>query len=1264
MIKSSWNIWIDTGGTFTDCIAHDPKGNRSRLKVLSKSALRGRIIRQTSASTFSVKINWDTEKNIFKGYDFKILGYFHKPLKISYIDFSGKSITVDTHLDIELQDFPDFEITAGEEAPILAARLVTGTPLNKELPRINMRLGSTIGTNALLERKGAQTSLIVTSGFKDLLLIRDQQRPDIFSLNIPDKKPLYKNAHEVKERMSAKGFCIKKLDESIINSIIEKLHKNKSESIAISFLHSYINPDHEKILSHKLKEAGFKYITSSASIAPVINYLNRTETATVNAYLDPKVRQYLLKVFESILDGGLKVMTSAGGLVDYKHFLPKDSLFSGPAGGIVGAAEVAGKANIPKLISFDMGGTSTDVARYEGKYEYQYETRVGGANIISPSLSIETVASGGGSICTFDGMKFSVGPESAGSEPGPACYGAHGPLTITDVNLLLGRLDENNFGIPVNKKLAWKAFKSMIGNTHSEHKDPESILEGFLRIVNEKMATAIRKISINKGYDTSEYSLISFGGAGGQHACDIAEILSINKILAPYEAGLLSAAGMGNARVERFYIKQVLQAYQFVKDKLKQLISESGDKAVELLKEESIPEKNIYIREILLYARFVGQETSLEIMYEDPEMIQQSFRNKYEKIYGHWIENREIEIESIKVIAAEKPQHESFDPGRPSAYIPAPVKHQKSWFDNTWENVPVFIWEELRAGAEIEGPALIISKFTAFVLKKNWDLNINIHNQAEIELRQIEKEAVQSNMVQDHFDDSIQIELFTNRFISLAEEMGALLRRSSFSVNIKERLDYSCALLDREGELIVNAPHIPVHLGGLGLCVRSIIEKFVVKPGQVFITNHPGYGGSHLPDITLIAPVFDQNEVLAGFVANRAHHAELGGSRPGSMPPDATSLPEEGKVIVPFCLVDQGHADWARIIRILNSEPFPTRSIEENIADLTGSLASIQAGSEGLKNLCKLYGSSTIQYYMEYLKDYANKTLLKRLKQFNSRNFEAAEMLDDGHMIKVNVSTSDHKMIFDFNGSSGTHPGNMNATPAIVRSAVLYVLRLLVDKDIPLNEGLMRSVAIHLPTGFLNPTFYDDLDKCPAVVGGNTETSQRIVDTLLKSFNISACSQGTMNNFLFGNSEFSYYETIGGGVGATDGHHGAKGVHQHMTNTRITDPEILEFRYPVRLDHFGIRKNSGGKGLWNGGDGIKRVISFLEPLDITVLTQHRKEEPYGLDGGEPGKTGQQYLVRKNGEKVILQGIDASQVEAGDSITILTPGGGGFGKKES
>jgi 5-oxoprolinase (ATP-hydrolysing) len=1262
MNEPCWNIWIDTGGTFTDCIAHDIEGKRYSLKVLSKSALRGRIIRQSGPSSCIVKIHWGVSQNIFKGFDFKILGINHKPVKIKHIDFSTNTLTFENSLDLDIRENTDFEISSGEEAPVLAARLVTGTPLNEKLPPVQIRLGSTIGTNALLERKGANTLLIVTKGFKDLLLIGNQQRQNIFSLQISDKNPMYCKVVEIKERISSKGEMVNPLDENEISKLIHTVDKENIESVAISLLHSYLNPVNENILTKAFKAAGFKFVTGSAAIAPVINYLSRTETSTVNAYLEPKVRNYLKKVFDNLQGGKLRVMTSAGGLVDYQHFLPKESLFSGPAGGIVGAADAAKKVGISRILSFDMGGTSTDVARYDNKYEYQYESRVGDATIVSPSLHIETVASGGGSICTFDGIKFTVGPESAGSIPGPACYSADGPLTITDVNLLLGRLDGENFGIPVNKTCSVKAFEKLLKGHPAEPESDEYILEGFLRIANEKMATAIRKISINKGYDPSEYTLVSFGGAGGQHACDIAEILNIEHILIPYDAGLLSAVGMGNARVERFSIKQVLQPLSTIGHDLEKIIDDCAKESIKKMLAENINNDAIYIREVLIYLRFLGQETSIEIEYDEQD-IHKAFQNKYIQLYGHWIKNREIEVESVKVIAAEKKSRKDRINGTLKTYIPAAQKYHKCWLDGFWVETPVYLWEDLRPGANFKGPALLISKFSTVVLKKDWKLYLNYHNQSVINIINSGSGSAKSDSDLEKFNDSIQIELFTNRFFSLAEDMGALLRRSSFSVNIKERLDYSCALLDSKGYLIVNAPHIPVHLGGLGLCVRSIIKDFKIKPGQVFITNHPGYGGSHLPDITLVAPVFDDDHKLVGYVANRAHHAELGGKRPGSMPPDATNLTEEGKVISPFCLIENGQANWCKLRDLLAREPFPSRNLEENLADLMGALASIQAGSERLKKLCREHGLSTIKYYMDYLIDYANLVLLKNLVKFNKDKLTATEYLDDGHRINVTINVSEDQLEFDFSGSSTLHPGNLNATPAIVRSVVLYVLRLLVNENIPLNEGLMQSVFIKLPEGFLNPGFVKDPENCPAVVGGNTETSQRLVDTLLKAFCLSACSQGTMNNFLFGDSTFSYYETIGGGVGAVPGHHGASAVHQHMTNTRITDPEILEFRYPVRLNHFGIRKYSGGTGKWNGGNGIIRKITFLEPLEITVLSQHRIEAPYGMGGGQPGKTGRQFLTRVNGSTEKLEGIDARDVYPGDSITIMTPGGGGYGKKD-
>jgi 5-oxoprolinase (ATP-hydrolysing) len=733
----------------------------------------------------------------------------------------------------------------------------------------------------------------------------------------------------------------------------------------------------------------------------------------------------------------------------------------------------------------------------------------------------------------------------------------------------------------------------------------------------------------------------------------------MDQILVPYDAGLLSAVGMGNAIIERFSIRQVLKPLHSLGSKLKRLIHSCGKEAIHNMMGENIPRESIYIREVLIYLRFLGQETSLEIAYQDQD-IQEAFQDKYKNTYGHWIENRPIEVESIKVIAAEKIRTRKTVRKSLKPYVPNPQKYQKCWLNGSWNDIPVFVWEKLKAGARIKGPALLVSHFTTVLLKNSWYLDINAHHQAMMYSVQSDSGSTLEMADTSRFDKAVHIELFTNRFYSIAEEMGALLRRSSFSVNIKERLDYSCALLDAEGELIVNAPHIPVHLGGLGLCVRSIIREFDVKPDQIFITNHPGFGGSHLPDITLVAPVFDDAKNLAGFVANRAHHAELGGKRPGSMPPDASNLLEEGKVIPPFCILEEGQVYWDKIQDLLISEPFPTRNLEENLADLTGALASIRAGTENLKKLCRRYGISTLKYYMDYLKEYANLSLKKKQKKFKRKILTATEYLDDGHQIRVTIHITEHQLNFDFKGSSALHPGNLNATPAIVRSAVLYVLRLLVDDNIPLNEGLMRSVKITLPECFLNPTFPSDPAKCPAVVGGNTETSQRLVDTLLKAFELSACSQGTMNNFVFGNDRFSYYETIGGGVGATHGYHGADAVHQHMTNTRITDPEVLEFRYPVKLDYFRIRKNSGGSGTWNGGSGIERKVTFLEPLDMTVLTQHRVEAPYGLKGGSNGATGSQFITRADGRIETLQGIDAQRMHPGDSITILTPGGGGYG----
>ncbi|WPP51028.1 hydantoinase B/oxoprolinase family protein [Catalinimonas niigatensis] len=1259
-VKAQWRIQVDTGGTFTDCIAYNPQNQLKRIKVLSSSVLRGKIIKTAQSNKLYISVYWPVNKDIFKNYQFSILGEEHNAVTVEAYDASAQSLTLNHLPQIEKLEGRDFEIYSGEEAPILVARLATETNLDEVLPPMEMRLGSTRGTNALLEHKGAKTILLVTKGFHDLLAIDTQQRPDIFALNIIKPKAYYHHVIEVDERLDAKGNVIKALTKNEVKNIVCQLKSSDTEAVAIALMHSYLNNTHETQLAHALKSAGYIHISCSANLAPSIKILPRAKTALINAYLSPLISNYLNSVKNKLGNSSLKVMTSAGGLVSAELYHPKDSLLSGPAGGVVGAASICRLASqtnpeIHKILAFDMGGTSTDVSRYDGEFDYRYETKVADINLYSPALAIETVAAGGGSCCYFDGHKLSVGPESAGASPGPACYGFEGPLTITDVNLLLGRISEEHFGIPISKAKAKEALQ-LLKQKMEHHKGTmyteEEILLGLLSIANEKMCDAIRKISIRKGYDPQEYALLACGGAGGQHACHIAEILGIKKVIVPYDAGLLSAYGMGQATIERFALRQILKPLAELND-LSGISQELQAQALQLLKKEGY-ENEVEIRFVKLYLRFQGQESSLEIDYHSPTDVYSIFREQYISLYGHWLENQVIEVESIKVVASTVISHKHQSTQNLVPYYPVVTDSQQSLVIDQWMKIPVFSWERLKAGAHINGPALIVSENCTTVVESGWSLIIDHFNSAILQYdTSTEKQKTEQ-------PEAVQLELFTNRFGAIAEEMGALLERTSFSVNVKERLDFSCALLDQHGELVVNAPHIPVHLGSMGICVRSVRDVIAMEEGDVVITNHPRYGGSHLPDITLISPVFYDGK-LAGYIANRAHHAELGGKRPGSMPPDARSLAEEGVVISPTYLVRRGEFQWHHIRSILTGGNFPSRAVEENIADLNGALASVHFGVDALQKLCHKHSLSKIHHYMKMLKHYAHTCLQESMLSLGKGKFEAREYLDDGTPIQVMIQLKNEQISINFEGSGAIHPANLNATLAIVNSAVIYVLRLLIKRAVPLNEGIMQSVDLHVPAHtFLNPDFYDDPTACPAVVGGNTESSQRIVDTLLKALGISACSQGTMNNLLFGNKHFGYYETIGGGTGAGEGYHGTHAVHQHMTNTRITDPEVLEFRYPVHLERFSIRTNSGGKGKWNGGDGIVRHLTFLEAVFLTILTQHRKQAPYGIKGGEAGAIGRQYIIRKDGRQELLLGNDQVEMHAGDSILIETPGGGAYG----
>lgn len=1248
-----WQIWIDTGGTFTDCIALSPEGNAHRLKILSSGVLRGRAIRQPDHVTVQLNITWPVERDIFSGFQLRVVGTGYHARVIS-VDL----LTSTVHLDKPIPGIAGgsfIELASDEEVPVLAARFLTHTPLNRSFPDLEVRLGSTRGTNAILEKKGATTALLVTKGFKDLLVIGNQQRPDLFALHVKKIPPLYDSVREVDERIAADGSILSGIDAAGLEEVTKRLKKGGTQSIAVALLNAYANPVHEEAVAKAVRRAGFEFVSVSHELSSQIRLLPRAETTVANAYLDPIIHHYVSGIRRGLSTGRLWIMTSSGSLVRADSFFPKDSLLSGPAGGVVGAAHQARRSGIDRILAFDMGGTSTDVSMYNRRYDYRFESHVGSYSILSPSLAIETIAAGGGSICAFDGHRLTVGPQSAGANPGPACYGAGGPLTITDVNLLLGRIDPQQFSIPLQPEAAEKAFSRLLAKMKRRKRpalNPIEILESLLQIANEKMAEAIRKISVKQGHDPKEFVLLSFGGAGGQHACALAEILEMDRVLVPYDAGLLSAYGIGHAAIERFGEKLVLEPWTTYGSRLDRDLDGLFRKAQVQLEQEGHPRNLIRRKSQLLYLRFVGQDSSVEIDYQTGQSVLDLFRNRYEAIYGHWT-GRVVEVESIRVIAVVGEDSAVSSEDSVRSYTPTPLRTGSAILGGKKRSCPIFRWENLNPGSTIHGPALVVSGNSTTLINDGWSWFLDKEDNAILTRK---RKGAGSGR---RHAQAAELELFTNRFTAIAQQMGALLQRTSFSVNIKERLDYSCALLDAGGYLVVNAPHIPVHLGSMGVCVREVCRQIRMEDGDVIITNHPAYGGSHLPDVTLIKPVFYKKK-LVGFVANRAHHAEIGGTKPGSTPADARTLEEEGVIIAPAYLVRQGKSRWDELRELLTTARFPSRTPRENLADIHGALASVNLGEHELKMLCAQFGPSSIAEQMKALSAYAASLLSDRIRRLPKRTFSATEYLDDRSRLHAGIRRVGKNLVMDFTGSSTVHPGNLNATKAIVQSLVLYCLRLLIDRPLPMNEGLMEHVRLVLPTGLLNPDFTGP--SLPAVVGGNTEVSQRLTDTILKAFGLAACSQGTMNNFLFGNERFGYYETICGGTGAGRGFDGTDAVHQHMTNTRITDPEILEFRYPARIIRFEVRTRSGGQGKWSGGNGVIREVEFLEDLDVNLLTQHRAEMPYGMRGGAPGKVGTHVLIRKASGKQSLPGIVSIQVSSGDRLVIQTPGGGGFGTR--
>ncbi len=1264
----SWQVWIDTGGTFTDGVGIDPEGRLQRVKILSTSALRGTVARHAGPARIQIGQTWNLPPDFICGFRFRLLGRPHPELTVRRYDPAASLLDLSDPLPEPTEPGTPFEVISVEEAPVLAARLLTRTPPGRPLPAMAMRLATTLGTNALLERRGVRVALFITRGFGDLLRIGTQQRPDLFALEIRRPDALYEAAVEVPERMAADGTVLEPLDVVQAESEAARLVRTGVQAAAVALLHSYRNPRHEEILKEILLRSGLRQVSCSSEVAPFIKILPRAETAVVDAYLAPILRDYLDGVRSRFASGRLHVMTSAGGLMSPEAIRPKDCLLSGPAGGVVGAAAAGKRSGYDKVIVFDMGGTSTDVARFDGDYEYAFEQQVGEAHLVAPALAIESVAAGGGSLCWFDGDRLRVGPQSAGANPGPACYGAGGPLTLTDVNLLLGRLEAERFEIPIRTEAAaarLEELRTSMRKRTGESADREALLSGFLEIADERMADAIRCVSLRRGYDPAAYALVAFGGAGGQHACGVARCLGIPTILVPRDAGLLSALGLGHAVIERFAERQLLRPLEDLeKDEIvERTVRDLARQASEAVRAEVVPADSIVIRRRVAQLRFAGQDSTVEVACDGQVPLRRAFEERYTELFGHRPEGRSVELESLRVVASSIVPPPAEKTAGVQPFEVEAQRTRRTFLGGAWRDLTVFERERLGPGSRFEGPALIFERHGATVVDAGW--RVQADGTGALVLQRAGRSHGEAPQARP---EAVRLELFSNRLRTIATEMGERLRRTAISTNVKERLDFSCAILDPQADLVVNAPHIPVHLGSLGLCVRLLREAVPLEPGDVIATNHPAYGGSHLPDVTVVTPVFSDGSAmepataptLLGYVASRAHHAEIGGTRPGSMPPAARTLVEEGVVIDPIYLVRRGEARWQEVRRLLEEAPFPTRALEDNLADLRAAVAANHAGAVALRAMALEHGAEATRRSMEALKGISERRIRAALDAVPDGTYEAVESLDDGSPLRATIRVEGDRASIDFSGSSAVHPGNLNATPAIVRSVVMYVLRLHLREPLPLNDGLLRPVTIRIPAGILDPGFPRDPRRCPAIVGGNVETSQRLVDTLLKALGLAACSQGTMNNVLFGNERFGYYETLCGGCGAGPGFHGASAVHSHMTNTRITDPEIIEHRYPVRVNRFAVRAGSGGQGKFRGGDGVVREYTFLAPLSLSILSQHRTVRPYGLAGGAPGEPGAQRVVRSTGEIEILGPVDSCEVGPGDRLVIETPGGGGYG----
>ncbi|MET9460426.1 hydantoinase B/oxoprolinase family protein [Streptomyces canus] len=1191
-MTTGWQFWVDRGGTFTDIVARRPDGRLLTHKLLSENPAR-----YADAAVAGVR---------------------------TLLDGSGEPVDA-------------------------------------------VRMGTTVATNALLERKGERTLLVITRGFRDALRIAYQNRPHIFARRIELPQLLHERVVEADERVAADGTVLRALDLDALAGPLQEAYDDGIRAVAVVCLHSHLHPAHEQAIGQLAARIGFPQISLSSEVSPLMKLVPRGDTAVVDAYLSPVLRRYVRHVADELEGVRLMFMQSNGGLAEARQFRGKDAILSGPAGGIVGMARMSQLAGFDRVIGFDMGGTSTDVSHFAGEYERVFTTQIAGVRLRAPMLDIHTVAAGGGSVLHFDGSRYRVGPDSAGADPGPACYRGGGPLAVTDANVMLGRIQPAHFprvfgpdgDQPLDAGLVRDRFTALareIRERTGDERTPEQVAEGYLQIAVANIANAVKRISVQKGHDVTRYALTTFGGAGGQHACMVADSLGMRTVLVPPMAGVLSALGIGLADTTAMREQSVEAPLEpAAMSGVLKTADDLESAARGELRAEDVPENRIQVTR-RAQLRYDGTDTPLIVELTEPTAMRHAFEERHRATYSFTLD-RPLVVEALSVEATgitEPPDLSALAVYQGSPAAPGTVRLHTA---GAWRDVPLHRREDLPPGESVTGPAIITETSATTVVDDGWRAATTDDGHLVME-----RVAITESSDLDTQADPVLLEVFNNLFMSIAEQMGARLESTAQSVNIKERLDFSCALFDPDGNLVANAPHIPVHLGSMGTSVQEVIRRRgpSMNPGDTYAVNDPYHGGTHLPDVTVITPVFDVNATesdqrILFYVASRGHHAEIGGIAPGSMPANSSTIEEEGVLFDNWLLAENGRFREEETFRLLTEAPYPSRNPKTNLADLRAQIAANRKGVDEVGRMIENFGLDVVQAYMKHVQDNAEEAVRRVIDALDDGEY--AYETDSGAVIhvRVRVDRESRSATVDFTGTSAQLTTNFNAPFAVVNAAVLYVFRTLVDDDIPLNDGCLRPLDIVVPPGsMLAP------EPPAAVVAGNVETSQAITGALYAALGVQAEGSGTMNNVTFGNERHQYYETVASGSGAGEGFPGAPAVQTHMTNSRLTDPEVLEWRLPVRLDEFALRPGSGGAGKWQGGDGAVRRIRFREPMTVSTLSQHRRVPPYGMAGGEPGALGANRVEHADGTVTELAGRDSADVGPGDVLVIETPGGGGYG----